>query len=137
MGGQSTAYHVRAQLYAKTSKKHWKSDSPVVRHDEHAEEAVDDGERHDQRVETVAQLLPSQGREKVYKENISFWKIFSDSPCKAVDADGVGDEGEAAEHRHGHSLHPEGERLRNEGGTEVITGPGCTTRTFPGCVDME
>ena len=57
----------------------------------------------------------------MYKENISFWKIFSDSPCKAVDADGVGDEGEAAEHRHGHSLHPEGERLRKEGWTEVIS----------------
>ena len=33
--------------------------SPVVRHDEGAEEAVGDGEGHDQRVETVAQLLPA------------------------------------------------------------------------------
>ena len=51
---------------------------------------------------------------------MSLRKILSDSPCKAVDADGVGDEGEAAEHRHGHSLHPEGERLRKEGWLEVI-----------------
>ena len=32
-------------------------------------------------------------------------------PREAVDADGVGDESEAAEHRHGHALHPKRERL--------------------------
>ena len=36
--------------------------SPVVGHDKRAEEAVDDGERHDQRVETVAQLLSEESR---------------------------------------------------------------------------
>ena len=43
------------------------ADLPVVGHDEHAEKAVDDGERHDQRVETVAQLLPSKEKKSVLK----------------------------------------------------------------------
>ena len=58
-------------------------------------------------------------RESVREDVLQKKNLFY-SPCKAVDADGVGDEGEAAEHRHGHSLHPEGERLRNEGWLEVI-----------------
>ena len=48
------------------------ADLPVVGHDEHAEKAVDDGERHNQRVETVAQLLPSKEEKKcIKKETLS------------------------------------------------------------------
>ena len=46
---------------------------PVVGHDEQAEKAVDDGERHDQRVETVAQLLPlDENKEECQRKGETF-----------------------------------------------------------------
>lgn len=51
---------------------------PVVGHDEHAEEELDDGERHDQRVEAVAQLLPLEGNKEDWKgRNLHEKKILS------------------------------------------------------------